>query len=161
MHIEHTIEIESTPETVFSWLAKPEKAMVWMKSVSKTEMLNETPDMVGTTFREVVEEEGKGIVINGLVTGYDPCKMISFHLSSRIHVLDVEYIIEKRGDFVQLTVKSNILWKFPMNIISIFIGSKMKAGIITQLKEEFEKLKELCEMGKPSHLIVDNRIALK
>jgi hypothetical protein len=94
LQIEHIIEIESTPETVFSWLAKPEKAMVWMKSVSKTEMLNETPELVGTTFREVVEEGGRGIVIHGSVTGYDPCKSISFHLSSKIHMLDVEYSLK-------------------------------------------------------------------
>jgi uncharacterized protein YndB with AHSA1/START domain len=145
MQINYTIEIESNPETVFSWLAKPEKAMVWMKSVTKTEVLSETADMVGTTFKEVVGEDGKCIEMQGIVTAYDPNKLISFHLSSSIHVVDVEYRIEKTGNLVRLTISSNIRWKFPMNILSRFIGSKIKTGILDQLKEESENLKKLCE----------------
>jgi hypothetical protein len=48
-----------------------------------------------------------------------------------------------------------------MNIMSLFIGSKMEAGILAQLQEEFEKLKELCEMGNSNQLIVDNEFPLK
>jgi hypothetical protein len=51
MKMSYSIDINSTPETVFSWLERPEKAMAWMNSVSKTEMLHETPDMVGSIFR--------------------------------------------------------------------------------------------------------------
>lgn len=42
--------------------------MTWMSSVTKTEILNETPDMVGTTFREIVAENGQGTELHGVIT---------------------------------------------------------------------------------------------
>lgn len=116
-----------------------------MSSVSKTEMIHETAGMLGTTFRETVEEGGKGLEMQGIVTGYEPDKSISFHLSSRIHVIDVEHCIEKTGDGVRLTQNATIRWKFPMNLISLVIGAKIRDGIMNQAREELGKLKELCE----------------
>ena len=43
MEISYTIDINATPEKVFYWLGNPERAMVWMTSVTKTELLHETP----------------------------------------------------------------------------------------------------------------------
>ena len=60
----------------------------------------------------------------------------------------MEYTLEQREGGIRLRVTSDIQWKFPMNIMSLFIGSRMKAGITAQLKEELEKLKELCEMDR-------------
>jgi hypothetical protein len=37
------------------------------------------------------------------------------------------------------------LWKFPVNIISIIMGNKMRQGILAQLQDELGTLKELCE----------------
>jgi hypothetical protein len=58
MKISCSVDIKSTPEAVFGWLEKPDKAVLWMTSVSKTQMVHEAPGRVGTTFREVVEDEG-------------------------------------------------------------------------------------------------------
>jgi uncharacterized protein YndB with AHSA1/START domain len=108
MKTSNSIDIDSTPESVFHWLAKPERARVWMTSVSKTEILNETPDRVGTTFRETVEEDGNGIEMQGVVTGYQPNKLISFHLDSRVNQVDVEYRIEETHMGVRLTQTARI-----------------------------------------------------
>jgi len=59
--------------------------MVWMSSVSKTELLHKTPDMIGTTFREIVEEDGRGTELQGVVTEYKPNQLISFHLSGQLN----------------------------------------------------------------------------
>ena len=53
-----------------------------MTSVTKTEILHETPERVGTTFREVVEEDGNGVELQGVITDYKPDRSISFHLGS-------------------------------------------------------------------------------
>jgi uncharacterized protein YndB with AHSA1/START domain len=147
MKMSYSIDINSTPETVFSWLERPEKAMAWMNSVSKTEMLHETPDMVGSIFRETVGAEGNGMELKGVVTGYQPNKLISFHLESRVNIVDVEYRIEETHTGVRLTQNGNVLWKFPVNILSLLMGSKLRQDIMAQSREEFKKLKELCEGG--------------
>jgi hypothetical protein len=43
MKISYTIDILRPPEEVFLWIGSPEKAMVWMTSVSKTEFLHRPP----------------------------------------------------------------------------------------------------------------------
>jgi uncharacterized protein YndB with AHSA1/START domain len=145
MKISFSIDINSTPATVFGWLEEPEKATKWMTSVTKTEILHETPERIGTTFREVVEEDGSGVELQGVITDFKPNKSISFHLDSRVNVVDVEYCVEEIQNGTRLTQNANVRWKFPVNVISIFMGVKIKQHISAQSQKEFEKLKELCE----------------
>jgi uncharacterized protein YndB with AHSA1/START domain len=146
MEISLSTDINSTAETVFGWIGSPQKAVQWMTSVSNTgEILHEVPGMVGTTFRETVTDGNKGLEMQGIVTGYTPNQSISFHLSSKIHTVDVEFLIEETSVGVRLTQNAKVHWKFPMNIISYLMGSKIKQGIIDQTQTELKRLKELCE----------------
>jgi len=61
MKLSYTVNINSTTEKVFYWLKDPERAMMWQTSVSKTEILHETPDIIGTTAREIIEENGRSV----------------------------------------------------------------------------------------------------
>ncbi len=56
-------------------------------------------------------------------------------------------ITEKDGKS-QLLMESNIDWKFPLNIMSIMIGRKIKAGILKQTESEFAEFKRLYEEEK-------------
>jgi hypothetical protein len=145
MKISYSIRISNKAEVVFQWLSSPEKAKVWMKSVSETAYINKTENMIGTTFRETVEENGKKLEMEGIVTNCVNNKLISFHMQSKIHVFDVEYSIEETVDGVRLVATSDIKWKFPMNIICLITGPKIKRNIMEQSAKEFLKLKELCE----------------
>ena len=60
MKFTYTMDIKCTPEKVWYWLGTPERVMVWQTNVSKTEILEKTPDWIGTTFRETIEENGSG-----------------------------------------------------------------------------------------------------
>jgi len=51
MKLQHSIEIKSTFDKVWYWLGDPDKAMMWQANVTGTEIIERTPDMVGTTFR--------------------------------------------------------------------------------------------------------------
>lgn len=116
-----------------------------MTSVSGGEILHETPDRVGTAFREVVKDESGSIEMHGMITGFEPDKSIAFHLESRVNNVDVEYQVEKIDNGSRLLYHAKIKWKFPVNIISIFMGNKMKQSILAQLQDELGRLKELCE----------------
>jgi hypothetical protein len=69
MRIVHSIDISATPGRVFSWLNDPRRAAVWMTSVVRTEIIAEFPQMIGTRFRERIEENGRGTEMEGVVTG--------------------------------------------------------------------------------------------
>ncbi len=145
MKISTSIDIHSTPEAVFGWLSRPEKAMEWMTSVSKTEILEEKAGMVGTTFREVVEDDSGSMEMRGTITAYEPLHSISFHLGSRVNALDVTYCIEPIAGGVRVIEDADVQWKFPVNIYGLFAGEKLRQGILAQLQDEFRKLKALCE----------------
>jgi hypothetical protein len=145
MEITHSIVIESNVESLWKWLGNPENAKVWMESVSKTKYIHKTPNMIGTTFRETVVDEGGELELEGVVKDYHENERIAFHLKSRIHEVDVEYSITDIGDAVRLDVSTDIRWKFPMNILSVFTGSKIKQQIVESSSREFQKLRELCE----------------
>ena len=145
MKITLTVDILCRPEEVFPWIAEPEKAMRWQKGVKRGEILKETPEKVGTTFREEMAEDGKRIVMYGEITNYIQDQLISFHLESKIHTVDVSYSLVYNDNKSTFTVESTIHWKFPMNIISRFIGRKIKEGIMQQTESELAALKRLCE----------------
>lgn len=145
MRILFAVDILCGPDKVFPWIAEPEKAMLWQKGVKKGEIIKETPEKIGTTFIEEMGENGNSIEMFGVITGYVQNKLIAFHLDSKIHKLDVSYSIDGNDYKSTVTVESTIYWKFPMNLLSIIIGRKIKEGILKQTELEFGELKRLCE----------------
>lgn len=140
-----SIDINRRPEEVFLWVKDPEKAMVWMTSVSKGEILHQTPDLVGTTFRETVEDEGRGTELHGMIIGYTPDESISFHLSGDYNVVDVEHRVEEIEGGTRLTTDANVRFKGLVWVMSLFMGATFKKKAIEQMQAEFARLKELCE----------------
>jgi len=138
-------KISKPPEVVFPWIAESEKAMRWQKNVKGGEVLVSKPGMVGTTFKEVVEENGRSLEMQGTITEYTENRVIGFHLESRIHSVDVSYSLEEIDRQTKISIVANIRWKFPMNIVSLFLGNKMQRNLAGQLESEVLDLKRICE----------------
>jgi len=145
MKIALVVEILCKPEELFPWIAEPDKAMRWQKGVKRGEIIKETPEKVGTTFREEMEENGNSLVIVGEITNYIQDELISFHLESKLHKVDVSYSIAENNNKSTFAMKSTIHWKFPMNLMTLIMGRKIKGGILRQTESEFAELKRLCE----------------
>ena len=145
MKISTVIDINCKPEDVFPWIDEPNKAMLWQKGVKSGEIIKETPEKIGTTFKETMEEDGKSLEMHGMITNYIPNELISFQLESKIHKVRVNYSIKGETEKSIVLIDSTINWKFPMSIISVFIGSKIKAKILDQTRFELSELKRLCE----------------
>lgn len=147
MEISLAVDIFCKPEQIFPWIAEPEKAMRWQKGVKSSETLKETPEVVGTTFKELMGENGNSIVMVGEITNYIQDRLISFHLESKIHRVDVTYSIDWDGNQSLFSVKSTIHWNFPMNVMALFIGRKIRKGVLQRTESELAELKRLCETG--------------
>ena len=150
MKISYIIDINNTPENVFPWIDDPEKAKQWMTSVSGGEILNETPERIGTTFKETVQENGRGTELYGEITGYIPNEFMSFHLSGKFNVVDVEYRLEDIEGRTRLTFNSDVRFKSFTRVLMLIMGSLFKKKTMDHLKREFATLKELCEAGTDS-----------
>lgn len=147
-----SIDISSAPKEVFHWINDPDRAMQWQRGVKKGEIINETSEKIGTTFREELEENGKILVMHGEIKGYILDEFISFELESKIHKVIANYSIDWATKKSTVTVDSIITWKFPMNIISLVIGRKIKSNILKQIKSELLELKKLCETSENNYI---------
>jgi uncharacterized protein YndB with AHSA1/START domain len=137
--------IAQPPEIVFPWVADPEKAMKWQKNVKGGEIIVNKPEVVGTTFKETVEEDGNSLAMYGTITKYIENQTIGFHLESKIHEFDVSYSLEAVDQKTKFSIEAIIRWKFPMNVVSLFIGKKMEENLVKQLETETLDLRKLCE----------------
>lgn len=146
MEIHCLIEILKPPECIFPWIAEPEKAMQWQKSVKSGEIIINKPEIIGTTFKEEIEEKGKRLVMSGEITDHQKNRKIQFHLKSKIHELDVSYTLFKKNGSTQLTMDAIIHWRFPMNIMCLIMGKRIKTGILRQMESELLDLKQKCEL---------------
>ncbi len=147
MEIIHSVEIQADPNKVFYWLGEPRQAKAWMTSVTETEIIEQTADMVGTTFREIVSDESGSTELTGVVTDYVPEKRIAFHLEGQYNRVDVAYVLEDRQSLTQLTLTADVRFKGFLMIMMLFMGPVFKKKIVAQYEEEFIKLKELCEQS--------------
>jgi len=145
MRIVYEAQIMRPPQLVFPWIAEPERAMKWQKNVKEGEIIVEKPEIIGTTFREVIEEDGNTLEMHGIITKYVENRMMGFHLASRIHEFDVDYSLEEDGQNTRIRIEATIRWKFPMSLISLFIRKKMERTLMKQLESEVQDLKNLCE----------------
>jgi hypothetical protein len=151
MNFSFSIDISLKPENIFPWIANPDKAILWQKGIKKSKIIKETPERIGTTFNEVIEENGRELEMKGTITGFVENELISFHLESKMHTVNVTYSIRKNKNSSTLKVEGIIKWKFPMSIASLIFGGKMKKNIMKQTKFEFDELKRLCEGKSPAH----------
>ena len=145
IRITYANEICQSPEVVFPWIAEPDKAMQWQKNVKAAEILVNQPEVTGTTFKEEIEEDGNRLEMRGVITEFVEDRLVAFHLESKIHEVDVSYALEGVNTATRVTVDATINWKFPLSLLSLFIGRKMKTGIAEQLQTEVLELKRLCE----------------
>lgn len=145
MRIAYENVISKPPEVVFPWIAEPEKAMTWQKDVKGGEILINKPEVVGTTFKEIIEEDGNSLEMYGTITEYVPNEIISFHLESKIHEFDISYSLEESDQKTKFRIDANIRWKFPMNVISLIIGKRIEANLVKKLESETLELKKVCE----------------
>lgn len=147
MKASHSIEIRSTPENVFYWLEDPSRAVRWMTSVTKTEIIEEADGMVGTTFREYVEEDGRGTEMHGIVTEFVPNERMAFRLEGDYNSVEVVFSLEEVGETTRLSQDADIRFKGFLRVLSFFFAAAFKRKLAGQTEKEFQILKELCEQG--------------
>lgn len=147
MRIAYENTISQPPEVVFPWIADPQKAMQWQKQVKGGEIIVNKPEAIGTTFKETIQEDGGSLEMSGTITKYIPNRTVGFHLESRIHKFDVSYTLEEINRKTKFRIEAIVTWKFPMNIVCLFVGKRIQEGLVRQLESETLDLKKICEMG--------------
>ncbi len=143
--IANSIEIKAAPERVFYWLEEPDRAAQWMTSVTRSEIIEETPNRIGTTFREYIEEEGRGIEMHRVITKFVSNKRFGVHLESKLNSVDVDFELLEKDGTTRLVQNVELQFKGMLKVLSVFLHASVKRKIMSQARSEFARLKELCE----------------
>lgn len=145
MRITESIAIRRHPEDVFPWISDPERAMRWQPSVAGGEILDETPERVGTTFRERIEEGGKGTELEGEITAYEQNRLIGFHLEGQYNVVNVSFLLESHDGGTRVNYDADVRFKGVTRLVMLAMGPVFKRKIRAQIRSELAELKALCE----------------
>jgi hypothetical protein len=121
--------------------------MKWQTSVSGGEILHQTPNMIGTTFREIIAENGRTTEMRGVITDYQTNKRLAMYSSGKYNVVDVEWDLEPIGERTRLIFRADIRFKSLTRILSVLMHPIFRRKISQQLREELANLKRLCEQG--------------
>ena len=145
MKFVNTINISAAPDRVFRWITEPELGKLWSSSIAGGEFTNRTPEHVGSTFREVVGQEGKTLEMQGVITEFLPNERFGVHLESERNTTDVLFKISSLPEYSQLTREVNLRLKGVLKFTGVFLRPLIGKKLQTESEREFSELKRLCE----------------
>ncbi len=143
MKHEVSVEIDHPIDEVFR-LAN-DHMPEWSVTVVEDEILNETPDGVGSTFRMVTEEKGRRMEFDGVVTTYDPPRVSAVQMTNAMLDIETQFTFEEVSGKTRVTqnatVKGKGIYKLMMFVFGLFAHkSSCKAS-----ENELNCLKRYCE----------------
>lgn len=83
--------------------AASEQIADWSITVSENEILDRTPDGIGTTFRVVTEDRGKRLVFDGTVTHHDPPNFHAVRMTNPMFDIETELTFEELDGHTRVT----------------------------------------------------------
>lgn len=144
MRIATGIDLDCTPGTAFAWVDDPERAARWQTNVRDSVVVRQTPGRVGTTFRETVEEGGRGTEVVGEITEYEPGSLIAFDLRSPYTTARVRYRVTPKGHGARLDVDGVVHFRSVMRLLEPVMGRAFTRRVRRQFDDELERLRSLC-----------------
>ncbi len=143
MKTESSIEIDRPIGDVFR--LTNDHVAEWSIIVVEDDLIDETPDGVGTTFRTVTEERGQRMVFEGVITRHDPPHLNAIHLRGDSFDIDAEYTFEDLSGRTRVTQRSSVTAKGWFKIFLLLFGWVMRKSSCDAASQELESLKRFCE----------------
>ncbi|MBI1312127.1 hypothetical protein GC176_12620 [bacterium] len=140
-----SIEIDRPIDEVFDYTNN--HVAEWSITVVEDELLESTPDRVGSTFRCVTENHGNHVEFVGEVIRYDAPYLSAVLLKAKPFDIAVEYDFEDLGGRTRVTQKSVVSPKGFMKVFFFFCGWMFHTSGCKALQAELENLKRLLEGG--------------
>ncbi|NNC37999.1 MAG: hypothetical protein EX271_11300 [Acidimicrobiales bacterium] len=137
------ITIEAPASLVFLWLEDADRLKQWVPNLIEDEALVETPEKVGSKFRQVFSERGKEMVMIGEITEYIENERMRVDICGDMFDLDLQYSFKAEGAArTHLTQETSIKFKGMMKLLTpifavmnIFMGSKAQDEALSRMKQ--------------------------
>ena len=110
------------------------------------EILEETPGVVGTTFRSVTDTNGNRMEFQGIITTFDPPNQHGVHLTGKQFDILVDYQFESlTPERTRVTQSSQVIGKGFMKFVFMLIGKLASKASQDAVSKELKNLKAFCE----------------
>lgn len=149
MRTEISVEIERPIEEVFEKTF--ECVPAWSIIVVEDEPIEETPEVIGSKFKTITEENGRRMEFIGTVLEHDPPHRSRVELTNKAFDLDVIYLFESTPTGTRVTQQSEakpngLLMKVMFGLMSRF----MRKSSCEAQSNELNSLKAFCEGSAPA-----------
>lgn len=146
MKTSKTTIIDAPAATVFLWLEDNDRLKKWVPNIVEDEPLVETPEKVGSKFRQVFLENGRRMEMIGEITEFVENERLRVYITGKMFDLDVDYILAPLSETqTELTQDSDIKFKGFMMLFApiMFLMSKFSSN--DPQAEAHETLKSMAE----------------
>ena len=144
MRVVETVKIERSAEDVWSVVADLDTHSTWRPSVREFRRLSDGPLGVGSRIREVLDWRGREIVIDDVVTAFEPQRRLGIRGGWKAADFEVDFRLEPAGEGTTVTMDWPLYPKsFLLKVAAPFMGGAMRRAT----KEELELLKAYVERG--------------
>lgn len=139
MQTEASVVVNRPIEVVFDYTN--DHVTEWSKTAVEQEVLEKTPQGVGTRFRMVTEDRGRRMEFEGVVTRYDRPRASAVRLEGKAFDIVAEYSFEDLGDGrTRVTQRATIHGKGLTRMVLALFGWLMKRSGCKAQREELESL---------------------
>lgn len=148
-----TTVIDAPAEIVFRWLAESDRLKQWVPSLVEDEPLVETPQKIGSKFRQVFVEKGKTMEMTGEITEFVENKNLRVIMDGDMFGLDVGYRLESVIDSrTKVTQNTQIKFKGFSKLMAPIFWLISKLSKNNSQLQAHAKLKQMAEQEYQSRL---------
>ena len=98
MRTSKTTIIDAPASIVFLWLEDKDRLQKWVPNLIEDQTLADTPDKIGSRFRQVYLENGKRMEMVGEITDYVENERMRVDISGDMFDLDVDYTLKQLSE---------------------------------------------------------------
>jgi hypothetical protein len=152
MRVVESVVVEAPPEEVWAVISDLDTHTSWRPSVKEFRQVSEGPVGVGTRIREVLEWRGREIVIDDVVTAFEPARRLGIHGGWKAADFDMDLLLEPAANGTKVTMDWPLHPKsLLLKIAAPFMGGPMRKAT----REELALLKEHVERGDGARKSLD------
>lgn len=146
MKTSKTTLIDAPANIVFLWLEDKDRLCQWVPNIVEDEALTETPDKIGSTFRQVFLERGKRMELIGEITAYKENERMRVDMTGDMFSLDADYILNALSETqTELTQDTTIKFKGALKLMTPLFILVAKFSKNDAQAEAHAKLKAMAE----------------
>lgn len=147
MRIRNSLVIACPPEIVFGWIEDPERARRWQPDVAEGEVLRAQPGMVGTQFREVLQDNRGQVEMLGQITEFEPGRSMAVLLHGEGMTVTARYEVSPHPSGTLLHADQSLA--IPGRLARL-LQPVIRRRVSARARADLQRLKLLCEGAQAS-----------